>query len=127
MRGLELILLVLALKDTLQADTRLDIYHVYLAIRAGYVGLPVALVLPDGDAIDLRVLEDALVHDHEVTVEARVNLQVLRRLHKDRPEELVVIGVDGRELIGELVVLTHVFLPDLLRVVRDEAVPVHPD
>lgn len=38
-----------------------------------------------------------------------------------------MIGVDRRELIGELVVLTHVFLPDLLRVVRDEAVPVHPD
>lgn len=86
-----------------------------------------SLVLPDGDAIDLWVLENALVHDHEVTVEARVYLQVLRRLHKDRTEELVVIGVDRRKLIRELVVLTHVFLPDLLRVVRDEAVPVHPD
>lgn len=86
-----------------------------------------ALVLPDGDAIDLRVLEDALMHNHEVAVEARVNLQVLRRLHKDRSKELVVISIDGCELIGELVVLTHVFLPDLLRVVRDEAVPVYPD
>ena len=127
MRGLELILLVLALEDTLQTDTRLDIYYLDLAVRACNVGLPVPLVLPDGDTVDLGVLEDALVHNHEVAVEARVYLQVLRRLHEYRPKELVVIRIDGSELIRQLVVLADVLLPDLLRVVRDEAVAVNPD
>jgi len=73
------------------------------------------------------VLEDALMHDHKLTVEARVDLEILRRLHADSCEELIVESVDWHLhffCVGHLCV---VFIEYLLPIVNDEALAEDPE
>ena len=74
------------------------------------------------------MLKDVLVHDHEVAVQAGVDLQVLRSLHEDGAEKLVVERIDGEAGINEIImVAADVLRPDFLGCVGDETVSVDPD
>ena len=84
------------------------------------------LVLQNVRAVHVAVLEHALVHDHELPVEAGVDLEILGRLHAYGREELVVKGIDWHEHVLSVRNFDLVLIEDLLPIVNYEARTVDP-
>ena len=126
-RLLQLLLLIFVFENTLEADTRLNVHNLNLTGIRCDIRLPLPLILPDRRTIDLLMLKDALVKDHELAVQTRVDLQILCRLHEYCTKELVVEGVDRQACIDHVIMVADIILPNLLRIVCNETVAINPD
>ena len=115
------------LEALLEADAALDVDHVDLAVAGGDVGLAMSLVLQDLLAVDLVRLEDTLVHDHELAIQARVDLEILRCLDADGRIKLVVEGIYCQVHLLSVRWRLLVLIEDLLPVVGDEALSIDPE
>jgi len=73
------------------------------------------------------VLEYTLVEHRELAIEAGVDLQILRRLHKDGPEKLIVIGIDREPRIKQIIMIVRIVHPHLLSIICDKAIAVDPE
>ena len=76
-RLLELLLLILIFKDTLETDARLDIDDLNLSVIRRDVGFSMSFILSDGGAVNLWVFKHALMKYHELAIKAGVDFQVL--------------------------------------------------
>lgn len=84
-------------------------------------------VLPDLDAAELRVREDILMEDKQVTIRATVEFKVSHCLNADVIEELVVECLEGKVFFPDLALVLHLLVINVLEVVVDEAVAVGPE